>query len=85
MKKVARYYLGEEGIDNFDADHIQVVRRRLVDNTFFKKNSTGNCGHVLRRMVLGDNGRMDKVKHFRKQTKEKHKTTPMQGWPLQTT
>ena len=35
MKKVARYYLGEEGIGNFDADHIQVVRRRLVDNTFF--------------------------------------------------
>ena len=29
MKKVARYYLGEEGIGNFDADHIQVVRRRL--------------------------------------------------------
>ena len=28
MKKVARYYLGEEGIGNFDADHIQ-VRRRL--------------------------------------------------------
>ena len=26
------------------------------------KNTTGNCGHVLRRMVLGDNGRMDKVK-----------------------
>ena len=56
MKKVARYYLGEEGIGNFDADHIQ-VRRRLVDNIFFfKNNTTGNCGHVLRRMVLGDNG-----------------------------
>ena len=72
MKKVARYYLGEEGIGNFDADHIQ-VRRRLVDNTFLLKkiipqeivvdntfllkiNTTGNCGHVLRRMVLGDNG-----------------------------
>ena len=36
MKKVARYYLGEEGIGNFDADHIQ-VRRRLLDNTFFLK------------------------------------------------
>ena len=36
MKKVARYYLGEEGIGNFDADHIQ-VRRRLVDNIFFLK------------------------------------------------
>ena len=35
MKKVARYYLGEEGIGNFDADHIQVVRRRL--NLTFKK------------------------------------------------
>ena len=55
MKKVARYYLGEEGIGNFDADHIQVVRRRLIDNTL-KKNTTGHCGHVLRCMVLGDNG-----------------------------
>ena len=36
MKKVARYYLGEEGIGNFDADHIQ-VRRRLLDKTFTKK------------------------------------------------
>ena len=36
MKKVARYYLGEEGIGNFDADHIQ-VRRRLLDNTFVFK------------------------------------------------
>ena len=36
MKKVARYYLGEEGIGNFDADHIQVVRRRLIDNTLKK-------------------------------------------------
>ena len=55
MKKVARYYLGEEGIGNFDADHIQVVRRRLIDNTL-KKNTTGHCGHVLRCMVLGHNG-----------------------------
>ena len=40
MKKVARYYLGEEGIGNFDADHIQVDRRRPVDNTIFKEKIT---------------------------------------------
>ena len=71
MKKVARYYLGEEGIDNFDADHIQ-VRRRLLDNTFTKKSATGNCGHVLRRMVLGDNGRMDKVKRVCRKKQKKN-------------